>query len=919
MDISRRDFSRGWLPSADAVNCPKNALLRMDNCVLDELGIVSLRKGSAKINSVALTDTDIHSLFTAILNGTRYRMAGAGADIYANGSSLSQTMAGSGDVAFGSAMGQIFFARSTSKKKYDGTTVRNWGIAQPNAAPTLAANATDSKTFSACDTADYANWTQNEGAKTDRTTYIELVSSATTARGTITKTFGTPQNFTSYDGGSTASDNDLLQFYFMVTEPQLLQKVLVQIDVNSGNFTEDYYEFRWDPNTPVNVSSLQPPFSQQDFIDSALSQLPPEYAGIMTPDIQHLIQQAQAAYDDAIRRWQESIQQSSLKSQLSSSEFNVLAAPKSMFARVGSTAGKNWSTVKAIRLTVIGSATITTGFKTIVVQGGTTRPLTGKYKYRYVFVRNASNYQIKSKPSAVSSEIELKSQNCAVTIPTGALSAMDSQVNEIWLYRLGGTLDYWYRVATTTDVADPVSITDGMSDQEALILGLKLEIDNDVPPDDIIGIEGLHFDRMFALTSTKLYPSRKLNPDSYAAGQVITICGNDETAYWVVKHGQELLVGTSRDIYRIPGSGDELTDGSLDFAKIPLGIGNPPISSAIAREGESLIYLAADGWRVFLGSNSQPVRGDLDLLWRGYTRHGVSPINISSSSARFRAALAGGIFTALTPEGAHTSSSSVLHRLNVVLQRWYRHTYTPAWRSIYREPDGTLIAGDSSGFVWQLDIGNQDAGSDIPVVLWSGLDDNDQPYSPKKPLMHRIRLETGGNTATVALHFDGSESAAESISAEESSMGTTETDCTALDEFKHVQHRITGSFSTFRLFDWRFDYKERPAGRKVWDIDIDTGGQVITWIREYRIKVLAGGALTVTPYFDGVAQTAYTATPTSTEDPVIISVPVGREHKGRAPRLKVTSNYEFFPYWVDILYKGTGGASSKQRQRINAA
>jgi hypothetical protein len=912
MDIFRRDFSRGWLPSADAVNCPKNALLRMDNCVLDELGIVSLRKGSAKINSVALTDTDIHSLFTAILNGTRYRMAGAGADIYANGSSLSQTMAGSGDVAFGSAMGQIFFARSTSKKKYDGTTVRNWGIAQPNAAPTLAANATDSKTFSACNTADYANWTQNEGTKTDRTTYIELVASATTARGTITKTFTNPTDFTVYDVGATAAVNDLLQFYFLITEPQLLQQVQVQIDVNSGDFTTDYYSYTWKPTEPIDISALQPPFSPPD-IESLYASVQPgmpyEYA----------LQQAQAAYAEQLRIWQESIQQAYMKSQLSSTEFNVLAAPKSAFARIGSTAGKNWSTVKAIRFTVVGSATITTGFKTIVVQGGTTRPLTGKYKYRYVFVRNASNYQIKSKPSAISTEIELKSQNCAVTIPIGALAAMDSQVNEIWLYRLGGTLDYWYRVGTTTDVADPVAITDSMSDQEALTLGMKLELDNDVPPDNIIGVEGLHFDRMFVLTSTKLYPSRKLNPDSYAAGQVITICGSDETAYWVVKHGQELLVGTSRDIYRISGAGDELTDGSLDFAKIPLGIGNPPISSAFAREGESLIYLAADGWRVFLGSNSQPVRGDLDLLWRGYTRHGVSPINISSSSARFRAALAGGIFTALTPEGSNTSSSSVLHRLNIVLQRWYRHTYTPAWRSIYREPDGTLIAGDSSGFVWQLDTGTQDNGADIPVVIRSGLDDNDQPYSPKKPLIHRIRLETNGNTATVALHFDGSEAASESISASESSMGTTETDCTALDEFKHVQHRITGSFSTFRLFDWRFDYKERPAGRKVWDIDIDTGGQVITWIREYRIKVLAGGALTVTPYFDGVAQTAYTATPTSTEDPVIISVPVGREHKGRAPRLKVTSSYEFFPYWVDILYKGTGGASSKQRQRINAA
>ncbi len=405
-NIFRRDFSRGWLPSADAVNCPKNALLRMDNCVLDELGIVSLRQGSSKINSTALThtpefgdhvaaweedyqtiygivfthtaqweddyvadsskyadctssweysngysatsvrtDTDVHSLFTAYLSGTRYRMAGANNNVYANSVSLGLDLAGSGDIVFGSAMGQIFFARSTSKKKYDGTTVRNWGIAQPVAAPTPVASVIDSKTFSACNSADYANWTQNEGTKSDQISYIQLISSTTTARGTITKTFGTPQDFTTYDGGSAAGYSDVFQFYFLVTEPQLLQKLLVQIDVNLGDFTEDYYEYVWDPKAPIDTSALQPPFTPQDFIDGLGSQYPPEAYGLIA---QEVIEKARVAYEDALQRWQEGVQQSYIKPQLSSSEFNIISAPKQQFSRVGGTTGKNWSTVKAI-------------------------------------------------------------------------------------------------------------------------------------------------------------------------------------------------------------------------------------------------------------------------------------------------------------------------------------------------------------------------------------------------------------------------------------------------------------------------------------------------------------------------------------------------------------------------------------------
>ena len=118
--------------------------------------------------------------------------------------------------------------------------------------------------------------------------------------------------------------------------------------------------------------------------------------------------------------------------------------------------------------------------------------------------------------------------------------------------------------------------------------------------------------------------------------------------------------------------------------------------------------------------------------------------------------------------------------------------------------------------------------------------------------------------------------------------------------------------------DLWLDYKDRPVGRTVWDIDIDTGGQRLTWIGTIRIKALWGGTFTVTPYFDGVAKTAYTGTPTNTTDPEIVSVPVGREYKGRTPRLKITSSSEFLPYWVEIRFRGSGGETSKQVMRISA-
>src|ERR1041385_8797400 len=101
----RTAVSRGWLPDADASNAPPDAVLRADNLTLDELGVLAVRQGSAI--AATLNDLDVHSLYTEVLNSTRYRMAAAGDTVYANGSAIQTRMLGAGlDVAFGGHLGQ---------------------------------------------------------------------------------------------------------------------------------------------------------------------------------------------------------------------------------------------------------------------------------------------------------------------------------------------------------------------------------------------------------------------------------------------------------------------------------------------------------------------------------------------------------------------------------------------------------------------------------------------------------------------------------------------------------------------------------------------------------------------------------------------------------------------------------------------
>ena len=959
--MSRRDFSLGWQPSADAINAPSGSLLRMDNCVLDELGVVALRQGSAKINSSAFSSADIHSLFTVTRSGTRYRMAGASADVFANGTSLGQSFAGSGDIQFGSHMGQILMVRSTTKKKYDGTTVRNLGIAAPAAAPTLSVLNADGKTFASCTSTESPIMTVNEGSlafQPDKNSLanaaVELTPDATTARATATKTFNSPTDFTAYDAGQVGSDDDPVVMDVYVTEPQYLDRVILMVDVDDGTFQNNYYQYEFINGDPVQVQ-LDPEteFLASDYTAEGYSR------------------------DEVLARLQDTTNQNTFRidKPVSNSGWNVFSVLRGKFTRQGiNTAGRNWSTVKAVRVTFVGLAGgsgAAIRFSNIRITGGAQRALTGRYKAIVVACRNDGVYVAKSGPSAVSSEIELNGQGVRATLDATTVAALDSQVNELWLYLFGGRLDRYYRAAVRvtpfptqgfdytspfesayfTSVEGLANFTQSFesaystgtwsdhnyawevsggyaaaattyidaqtSDRAMLIADLPLETDNAVPPDNIIGLEGPHFDRTFYLTATTLYPSRQLNPDSCSAGQAVTAGDATETALWIKKLREQLFLGTTRDIYRLDGDWTVRIDGAVNVNKRPLGVTRPPVSSAVAvgtvNGADVLVYLAADGWRVLQGNLL--VDGAVDLLWRGYTRHGVSPVNITSTSARLRVAITKNALFALTPEGSDTSSSVAVHAYHFGKQRWYRAVYPQAFRSLYAEPDGTLIAGDSSGYVRTLDESSQyDDGAKIAVTLWTPSDDNGQLFTSKVPQNLLIRADTGDDTLTIAFHLDGSASINSTFTTAQTARESGAIDITAAAEFLQVQMKLTGSFSTFRLRGYELRYLDRPLGMLVHDTGfVDLTDSTLAWVRRLNVKARANETLTVQPYWDGVAGTPRSITVTAGRE-ITYPVMLGREDKGTTARCIITSTTPSNVYWVEWEFNVSGKIRQKRVQ-----
>ena len=834
--LERSDFSRGWCPSYDAVHAPSNGLLRADNTILDEKGVLAIRRGSAKINGSALADLDVHSLFTAVLSGTRYRMAGAGAAVYANSTSIATGTAGSGDISFGSYLGNILWARSTTKKKYDGTTVRNWGIAAPNAAPTSVAIAADGKTFASFDSVEAPAFVVNEddgtgaafGAGYDGTANGALIinPNTTTGRLRVTKTFAAATDFTTYDAAQTGLDTDLIGFYVYITEPQYVSSVTLQIDFDTGTFQNNQYYYIWW-------------FNQRDEQGNLLT---------ATPSV----------------------------------GWNFLQVKRSEMNRYdGATAGLNWSTVRAVRVDVLqtaGGSGAQIRFDRLRIVGGSSSPLTGLQRYKLVAVYNSGSQFGKSAPTAASSDIEVTAQGVQLTVAAGVISALDAQVNELWVYRYNETLGEYYRskVHTGGPWGGAQTINDTASNDSVLTTNLKIEATNTTPPDTIVGIVGPHYDRVLCLTATHVYPSQPRNVDSFDSEQAIRVGDASETAYWIAKVREELYVGTSKDVYRLAGDWTQRPDGLVNVAKVPMGLGSPPISAAIAQDGDTLIYLASDGWRQ-LGTQVPLTSGDVDLLYRGYTRHGVSPVNLSTG--RLKAAITKGWFTALTPEGASTTSSTVLHRYVPALQRWYRHTYARNWRCVYREPDGTLVASDDAGFVWTLDTGTQDDGSDVAVVLWTPIEDNGQPNHRKDAWEIRVRANSGGATATVAVHLDGSGSSSTSFSVASSGLTPVSSALDSLSPYRQSQLRVTGSFGTFLWYDYTLSYRERAPIVVFAEPKPEVRG---TRRRRFAGLTLVmdtlGGAASVTPVIDDVAQAAQNVTTSdAVSTPITFANVVGRD------------------------------------------
>jgi hypothetical protein len=241
----------------------------------------------------------------------------------------------------------------------------------------------------------------------------------------------------------------------------------------------------------------------------------------------------------------------------------------------------------------------------------------------------------------------------------------------------------------------------------------------------------------------------------------------------------------------------------------------------------------------------------------------------------------------LAPEGSGTSSTTIL-RYAFGHQQWSRLTYAQAgnFRSITKEPNGTLVAGDDTGNIWQLDTGTQDNSQNIAAFLLTPIADGGNPLAYKDPFDLQVHANTGGGTATVNLYKDGAATTSwtGTFSTTTPSVFRFQTD--DLGRFLKAQFELSGSFSSFSLQQYDLTYRARPQHQVLFDsgyILPSPPGNVV-WLQSVEFDAICSNDFTLDLYHDDVL--AYTVGVTATAGVrKVYTIPLPRGSQARRPRL----------------------------------
>lgn len=404
----------------------------------------------------------------------------------------------------------------------------------------------------------------------------------------------------------------------------------------------------------------------------------------------------------------------------------------------------NWASISSIALEVTTTDACDVHFDHARMVGGPAGSLQGEYSYVVTF-DNDDGHESLASPASEFITVNKRQVNLS-DIPVSA----DPQVTRKHIYRYGGPLDTYSRVATILNAT--TTWADTVSNDTAQNLNIRLRIDADPPP-PAAGLLGPYLGSLIAWSSedhpSRLWYTLPARPwhwpgsDDDLDGQWDDVGEDYEALLAVTNHGNQLWCYKERSIWKYVG---EVTESLPRKTLAQIGaVGR----QAVANAGGIDYFVGPEGVYSFNGERERKISQAIDPIFKGdWVSIGatyVPPIDADNTSATVLGYVNGRLYVCYPESGQSTPTRTLI--FDEETGRW--STSSQAFTVLFNEGQGGgWMGGTANGALYQVESGLTDAGAAIPVRWQSAFLDMGLPDNLKLCGDLVIEFQTGVGSET---------------------------------------------------------------------------------------------------------------------------------------------------------------------------
>lgn len=381
---------------------------------------------------------------------------------------------------------------------------------------------------------------------------------------------------------------------------------------------------------------------------------------------------------------------------------------------------------------------------------GTATGLTGAYKAIYTYARmSGTSVAHESNPSPKPSATTLSNEKLNIAV----VASTDGQVGKIRIYRTRASgNDYLFDQAVDNTTATIVS------SQADTALGVLVEDDNDVPPLASWAMEndGYFFFVKDATNPQYLWWSKRFRPESVPSTNFLRVGSAEDALQCILPVGAAGLsdvVGTmglftKRTKYVV--SQDAISGFRADEALSHRGTPSP--LAAITTEN-GIIFVAKDGvFATNLFQADQQFADKILPLFNGEAVNGMNAINWAAANTIVAGVYKNRYYLSYPSGSAVVPNVMAIYSADT--KRWYFYDHTIS--SLYLdEGENDLLGGAQDGFVYILEDGSTDGGSNISLDVQTKDYFGQERFTKKLYRYLKVDCDPDGDTLTANVYIDG--------------------------------------------------------------------------------------------------------------------------------------------------------------------